>query len=151
MRVRTAIGYTSLANPSRFVTELVAKGSLKIEAIDGELQESCPKCKIGVLKFRTGKFPKTHPGCPTDLAYRPQRLRSQQRVPELGLRPKASGTENNSHSVTSIANTETMRCNKFASAAAIALALGFPSRATRVLGSLSTPSVGEWSITMMRS
>lgn len=48
--------YTSLANPSRFVTELVAKGSLKIEAIDGELQESCPKCKIGVLKLRTGKF-----------------------------------------------------------------------------------------------
>lgn len=48
--------YTSLANPSRFVTELAAKGGLKIEAVDGELQEPCPKCKIGVLKLRAGKF-----------------------------------------------------------------------------------------------
>lgn len=48
--------YTSLVNPSRFVTELVAKGGLKIEAVDGELQEPCPKCKVGVLKLRTGDF-----------------------------------------------------------------------------------------------
>ncbi len=48
--------YTSLATPSRFVTELVTKGGLKIEAVDGELQEPCPKCRIGVLKLRTGKF-----------------------------------------------------------------------------------------------
>lgn len=48
--------YTSLANPSRFVTELVMKGGLKVEAVDGELQEPCPKCKIGVLKPRTSKF-----------------------------------------------------------------------------------------------
>lgn len=48
--------YTSLANPSRFVTELVAKGGLKIEAVDGELQEPCPRCKIGVLRLQTSKY-----------------------------------------------------------------------------------------------
>jgi DNA helicase-4 len=48
--------YTSLATPSRFVSELVAKGSLKIEPIDGALQEPCPRCKIGVLRLQTGKY-----------------------------------------------------------------------------------------------
>ncbi|WP_051355335.1 UvrD-helicase domain-containing protein [Mesorhizobium erdmanii] len=48
--------YTSLATPSRFVTELVTKSRLKIEAVDGELQEPCPKCGIGILKLRTGKY-----------------------------------------------------------------------------------------------
>lgn len=48
--------YTSLATPSRFVTELVTKGALRIEAVDGEFQEICPKCRIGVLRLRTSKY-----------------------------------------------------------------------------------------------
>lgn len=47
-----------------------------------------------------------------------------------------------------------MRRNKFALAAAIVLALGFPSSVSAgdaSLGLTVHPSVGEWSITMMRS
>jgi DNA helicase-4 len=60
--------YTSLVHPSRFVMELVKKGALEIEPIDGEPIEPCPKCAVGVIKVRSGKFGKfescsTYPAC----------------------------------------------------------------------------------------
>ena len=45
--------YTSLEKPSRFVTELVSKKQLEIEAVDGEALEACPQCQSGILKVRT--------------------------------------------------------------------------------------------------
>ncbi|GLU29864.1 DNA helicase [Brucella sp. NBRC 12950] len=48
--------YTSLATPSRFVNELVTKSELKIEAVDGDVKEPCPKCDIGVLILRSSKY-----------------------------------------------------------------------------------------------
>jgi len=54
--------YTSLEKPSRFVTELVSRDQLVVEAVDGEALETCPKCQLGVLKLRTSGHSPFH-GC----------------------------------------------------------------------------------------
>lgn len=54
--------YTSLAQPSRFVVELVARKAITVVPVDGELLEACPKCRNGVLTLRTSGFAPFH-GC----------------------------------------------------------------------------------------
>lgn len=46
--------YTTLAQPSQFLVELVANGHLTIEPVDGEPLEACPTCRIGVVHPRQG-------------------------------------------------------------------------------------------------
>jgi DNA helicase-4 len=46
--------YTTLGQPSEFLVELVKAGHLKIEPVDGEPLEACPKCGNGVLQLRGG-------------------------------------------------------------------------------------------------
>lgn len=48
--------FTTNANPSRFLVELVTNKNLVIEAAEGEIPEPCPKCMTGVLVRRNGKF-----------------------------------------------------------------------------------------------
>ena len=48
--------YTTLGKPSQFLVELVKTGHLKIEPVDGEALEPCPKCGHGVLTARPGKY-----------------------------------------------------------------------------------------------
>ncbi len=52
--------YTSLSKPSRFVTELVSRGQLVVEAVDGEALEACPKCQIGVVRRVTSGYAPFH-------------------------------------------------------------------------------------------
>lgn len=52
--------YTSLSKPSRFVTELVSRGQLIVEAVDGEALEACPKCQIGVVRRVTSGYAPFH-------------------------------------------------------------------------------------------
>lgn len=54
--------YTSLEKPSRFITELVSREHLEVEAIDGEPLETCPQCQSGILKLRTSGHSPFH-GC----------------------------------------------------------------------------------------
>ena len=44
--------YTTNDQPSQFLVELVKAAQIKIDAIDGEPLEACPKCGNGVLKVR---------------------------------------------------------------------------------------------------
>lgn len=46
--------YTSLAQPSRFLIELVKNGALVIEPVDAAPLEPCPECSVGVVTRRTG-------------------------------------------------------------------------------------------------
>lgn len=48
--------YTTLGQPSQFLVELVKAGHLKIEPVDGEPLEACPKCGNGVLQLRGGQY-----------------------------------------------------------------------------------------------
>jgi DNA helicase-4 len=48
--------YTSLTHPSRFLTELEDSKALTIEPVDGERMDACPRCRVGVLTTRKGKF-----------------------------------------------------------------------------------------------
>lgn len=48
--------FTTNANPSRFLVELVTNKNLVIEAAEGEIPEPCPKCMTGVLVRRNGKY-----------------------------------------------------------------------------------------------
>lgn len=48
--------YTSLRHPSQFLLELVKKGHLAIESVDGTVPEACPQCGQGVLLKRTGQY-----------------------------------------------------------------------------------------------
>lgn len=48
--------YTVLGQPSQFLVELVKAEHLKIEPVDGEELEPCPKCGNGVLQLRGGQF-----------------------------------------------------------------------------------------------
>ena len=54
--------YTSLEKPSRFITELVSRKQLEIEAVDGDALETCPQCQTGILKLRTSGSSPFH-GC----------------------------------------------------------------------------------------
>lgn len=54
--------YTTLGQPSQFLVELVENGHLKIEPVDGEPVEACPKCRIGVLQLRHAQHGAFH-GC----------------------------------------------------------------------------------------
>lgn len=47
--------YTTLAQPSQFLVELIKGDHLKIEPVDGEILEPCPQCGRGVLQARKGK------------------------------------------------------------------------------------------------
>lgn len=44
--------YTMLGQPSQFLVELVKAEHLKIDPVDGEALEACPKCGNGVLQLR---------------------------------------------------------------------------------------------------
>jgi DNA helicase-4 len=46
--------YTTLGEPSQFLVELVKNGALKIEPVDGEPLEPCPKCGNGIVLQRQG-------------------------------------------------------------------------------------------------
>lgn len=48
--------YTTLGQPSQFLVELVKAEHLKIEPVDGEPLEACPKCGSGVLQLRGGQY-----------------------------------------------------------------------------------------------
>jgi DNA helicase IV len=48
--------FTNIAHPSRFLIELAKSGALVIEAIDTEALEPCPKCAIGVVALRKGRY-----------------------------------------------------------------------------------------------
>lgn len=48
--------YTALGQPSQFLVELVKAGHLEIEPVDGESLEACPKCGMGVLQLRHGRY-----------------------------------------------------------------------------------------------
>lgn len=50
--------YTTNTKPSRFLVELADKGDVKIEAMDGDPPEPCPRCKNGVLTIRNGTYGK---------------------------------------------------------------------------------------------
>ena len=54
--------YTTLGQPSQFLVELVKNEHLKIEPVDGEPMEACPKCGGGVLQLRAGQYGEFH-GC----------------------------------------------------------------------------------------
>jgi len=54
--------YTTLGQPSQFLVELAKGGHLKIEPVDGEPLEACPKCGNGVLQLRGGQYGAFH-GC----------------------------------------------------------------------------------------
>lgn len=54
--------YTTLGQPSQFLVELVKAEHLKIEPVDGEALEACPKCGNGVLQLRGGQYGAFH-GC----------------------------------------------------------------------------------------
>lgn len=54
--------YTTTGQPSQFLVELLKAGHLKIEPIDGEPSEACPKCGNGVLQLRNGRYGAFH-GC----------------------------------------------------------------------------------------
>lgn len=47
--------YTTLAQPSQFLVELVKNQHLKIETVDGVQLDPCPQCEQGVLILRSGK------------------------------------------------------------------------------------------------
>ena len=60
--------YTIISKPSRFLIELANNKALKIEPVDAEPLETCPKCKNGVLTVRSSKYGKfkscsTFPRC----------------------------------------------------------------------------------------
>lgn len=48
--------YTTQAQPSQFIVELVKQGDLKIESVEGAPVQPCPKCGNGVLQERTGRY-----------------------------------------------------------------------------------------------
>jgi len=54
--------YTTLAQPSQFLVELVKNEHLEIEPVDGAPLEPCPQCGNGVLLLRPGRFGSFH-GC----------------------------------------------------------------------------------------
>lgn len=54
--------YTTLGQPSQFLVELIKAEHLKIEPVDGEPLEACPKCGSGVLQLRGGRYGAFH-GC----------------------------------------------------------------------------------------
>ncbi|MBP1354092.1 topoisomerase DNA-binding C4 zinc finger domain-containing protein [Pseudomonas aeruginosa] len=54
--------YTTLGQPSQFLVELIKAGHLKIDPVDGEPLEACPKCGNGVLQSRGGQYGTFH-GC----------------------------------------------------------------------------------------
>lgn len=54
--------YTTLGQPSQFLVELVKAEHLKIDPVDGEALEACPKCGNGVLQLRGGQYGAFH-GC----------------------------------------------------------------------------------------
>ena len=54
--------YHFLAYSGTFLVELVKAGRLKIEPVDGEPLEACPKCGNGVLQLREGQYGAFH-GC----------------------------------------------------------------------------------------
>lgn len=54
--------YTTLGEPSQFLVELVKAGHLRVEPVDGEPLEACPKCGSGVLQLRGGRYGAFH-GC----------------------------------------------------------------------------------------
>ncbi|QLF20656.1 UvrD-helicase domain-containing protein [Pseudomonas aeruginosa] len=47
--------YTTLAQPSQFLVELVKNQHLKIETVEGVQLDPCPQCEQGVLILRSGK------------------------------------------------------------------------------------------------
>jgi DNA helicase-4 len=48
--------YTTLGQPSEFLLELTRAEHLKIEPVDGEALEPCPKCGNGVVQLIGGQF-----------------------------------------------------------------------------------------------
>lgn len=48
--------YTTLGQPSQFLVELVKAEHIKIDPVDGEQLEACPKCGNGVLQLRGGQY-----------------------------------------------------------------------------------------------
>lgn len=54
--------YAMLGQPSQFLVELVKAEHLKIDPVDGEPLEACPKCGNGVLQLRSGQYGGFH-GC----------------------------------------------------------------------------------------
>lgn len=54
--------YTTLGQPSRFLTELAKKEQIEIEPVDGESLELCPECGRGTLQLRSGPYGDFH-GC----------------------------------------------------------------------------------------
>jgi DNA helicase-4 len=48
--------YTLLGQPSQFLVELVKNGYIKIESIDGDPFQACPKCENGVLQERSSRY-----------------------------------------------------------------------------------------------
>lgn len=60
--------YTTLGQPSQFLVELVKGEHLRIEPVDGEPLEACPRCGNGVLLLRGGQYGafvgcSRHPAC----------------------------------------------------------------------------------------
>lgn len=48
--------YTTHATPSQFLVELVNREHLAIQAVEGNPIEACPKCGLGVLVARAGRY-----------------------------------------------------------------------------------------------
>ncbi|MFM1885417.1 MAG: hypothetical protein RL026_574, partial [Pseudomonadota bacterium] len=48
--------FTLLDQPSQFLVELVRRGHLRIEPLEGEPPQACPQCGRGVLRLRLGPY-----------------------------------------------------------------------------------------------
>ncbi len=75
--------YTTLGQPSQFLVELVKAEYLKIEPVDGEPMEACPKCGNGVLQLRGGQHGAFNgcsrfPGCDYTRKTTPEERQPQQ-------------------------------------------------------------------------
>ncbi|WNF11721.1 UvrD-helicase domain-containing protein [Stenotrophomonas geniculata] len=80
--------YTTLAQPSRFLVELVKQEHLKIEPVDGDALEPCPGCGRGVLQLRSGPYGDFH-GCSRFPACTFKRKVSQESLPPVPFKPNA--------------------------------------------------------------
>ena len=54
--------YTALSQPSQFLVELVKAKHIRIDPVDGEPLEACPRCGNGALQLRGGQYGAFH-GC----------------------------------------------------------------------------------------